>query len=145
MVKEMIVLSNVAKWNQMLLVLCLMIVAGCASLVEHKPEDAVKQRGAERWAALIEGKLETAYSFETPEYREVYTFSAFRKKVRGVGVWQKATIDEVTCEVEKCSVTVRVYVNMKFGLAFEKIETDGQITENWIQGTNGQWYHVSDH
>ena len=136
-------LSNIAKWSVMLLAFCM--VTGCTMLEERKPEDAVRERGMERWAALIEGKLETAYTFETPEYRELYTVLDFRKTVPGVGVWTKAVIENVECNVEKCSVSARIYVNMKIGLAFEKIETNGLTKENWIQGTNGQWYHVSDH
>jgi hypothetical protein len=142
-VKEVVVLSKFAKWSGMLLAVC--VVSSCASLVEGKPESIVKQRSTARWDALIEGKLETAYTFETPEYREIHSFSDFRKTVRGVGVWQKATIESVECDPDKCSVTARIYVMMKFGLAFEKVETNGQATENWIQSTDRQWYHVSDH
>ena len=138
-------LGGFVRWGKILLALC--VVVGCSSLTtERRQEDVVKQRGIDRWAALIEGKMETAYTFETPEYRELYTFSDFRKKTpKGAGAWQKATVENVACDVEKCSVEMRIYVNMKFGLAFKTIETNGLIKENWVRSTNGQWYHVSDH
>jgi hypothetical protein len=70
-------------------VLILLIISGCALFVEDNPEEIVGQRVNERWDALIEGRLEKAYSFETPEYRELYTFMDYRKTIRGVGSWQK--------------------------------------------------------
>lgn len=113
-------------------------------LNQQKPEEAVRQKSTERWQALIEGRLETAYEYETPEYRELYSLTDFKKKTRGVGIWQKVDVENVTCETEKCDVTVRIYVKMKFGSGSKKTETNGQATENWILHTTGRWYHVSD-
>lgn len=127
------------------LLLILLIMNGCATFVERKPEDVVRQRAEERWAALIDGRLETAYTYETPEYKELYTFSEFRKKIRGVGSWQKVSIENITCEENKCGVTVRIHVRMRPSLGFEVIETNGLAKENWIyHGASGQWHHVSD-
>jgi hypothetical protein len=88
------------RWG--LLSLILLIISGCALFVEDNPEEIVGQRVNERWDALIEGRLEKAYSFETPEYRELYTFMDYRKTIRGVGSWQKVEIDDVECSDNKC-------------------------------------------
>jgi hypothetical protein len=121
------------------------MISACATLMGQKPEEAVSQRVYDRWAALIEGKLETAYTYETPEYRELHSFVDFRKKFKGVGVWQKVDVEKVECEQKKCSVDVRIYVKIKPGLGFDYVETNGQATEKWLQHSmTGKWYHISD-
>lgn len=126
------------------IILVLLIVSGCALLVEREPEEVVRQRSMDRWSALIEGKLETAYTYESPEYKELYSFSDFRKKIRGVGVWQKVDVEKTTCKEDSCEVTTRIYVRIKMGLGFDEVKTDGPATEHWIRDKSGQWYHVSD-
>ncbi len=121
------------------------MISACATFMGQKPEDAVSQRVYDRWAALIDGKLETAYTYETPEYQELHPYVEFRKQFKGVGVWQKVDVEKVECEQKKCSVDVRVYVKIKPGLGFDYVETNGQATEKWLQhSTTGKWYHISD-
>lgn len=135
--------SKIVKWGMLFFVL--LVVSGCATFAESKPEDAVRERVAERWLALIDGRLETAYTYETPEYQKLKSFADFRKTIKGVGVWQKVDLEKVVCDIKKCSVDVRVYVKMKPGLGFDYVETNGQATEKWIQhSTTGKWHHVSD-
>ena len=131
------------RWG--LLSLILFIVSGCASFVERNQEEIVRQRVNERWAALIEGRLETAYDFETPEYRELYSFADFRKKIHGVGSWQKIEIEDVGCESNKCVASIVIYVKLHLGMGFGVVESDARAKENWMQhSTEGQWYHISD-
>jgi hypothetical protein len=122
-----------------------LIISGCALFVEDNPEEIVGQRVNERWDALIEGRLEKAYSFETPEYRELYTFMDYRKTIRGVGSWQKVEIDDVECSDNKCIANIVIYVNINVGMGFGVVKSNTRAKENWIrQSTSGQWYHISD-
>lgn len=131
------------RWG--LLSLILLIISGCALFVEDNPEEIVGQRVNERWDALIEGRLEKAYSFETPEYRELYTFMDYRKTIRGVGSWQKVEIDDVECSDNKCIANIVIYVNTNVGMGFGVVKSNTRAKENWIrQSTSGQWYHISD-
>jgi len=128
-----------------LLILTSLAINACATFMEQKPAESVSQRVNDRWAALIDGRLETAYTYETPEYQELYSFVDFRKKFKGVGVWQKVEIEKVECEQKKCSVDIRIYVKIKPGLGFDYVETNGQATEKWLQhSTTGKWHHISD-
>ncbi|WP_428355692.1 hypothetical protein [Methyloprofundus sp.] len=132
------------RWG--LLTLILLIVSGCASFVAHNPEEIVRQRVNERWDALIEGRLETAYTFETPEYRELYSFSDYRNTVHGVGSWRKIEIEDIDCVEDKCVASIVIYATIKLGMGFEAVESDARAKENWIHhSTSGQWYHISDH
>jgi len=132
------------KWK--LLILTLLLVGGCAALVERHPEESLRQRVAERWSALIDGRLDEAYLFETPEYRKVYSYGHFRKGVHsGVGVWRKAEVEDIACKENKCVVTVRVYVRIVFGRGFGSTESSSPVKEHWIRSSStDEWYHVSD-
>jgi len=131
------------RWG--LLSLILLIVSGCASFVDQEPDELVRQRVNERWAALIDGRLEKAYSYETPEYRELYPFVDYRKTIRGVGSWQKVEIEYVECSDKKCIADINIYVKIHVGMSFGVVESNARAKENWIQhSTDGQWYHISD-
>lgn len=124
----------------------MLFVSGCASSVVRSPEEIVRQRVNERWDALIDGRLETAYSFETPEYRELYSFPEFRSTIRGVGSWRKIEVEDVDCENYKCVANIIIYATITVGMGFEAVESDARAKENWIHhSTSGQWYHISDH
>lgn len=128
------------------LLLLMLFISGCASLVERNPEEIVRQRVKERWAALIEGRLETAYTYETPEYRELYSFPDYRSTIHGVGSWREIEIEGVGCVVDKCVANIVIYATIQLGMGFEAVESDARAKENWIHhSTSGQWYHISDH
>jgi len=130
-------------WGLLSLILFL---GGCAEFVVNNPEEIVRQRVNERWKALIEGRLETAYSFESPEYRGLYPYSDYKDTIHGVGSWRKVDVEYIDCEEEKCVASIVVYATIKLGMGFEAVESDARAKENWIHhSTSGQWYHISDH
>ncbi len=110
---------------------------------EVSAEERVKERVAERWQALIEGRLETAYSYLAPDYRKVYSYQHYARLINGVGMWKKAVVDNVKCDTKKCIVTVTVYVTITFGRGFGTTDSRNQITENWLKDPQSEeWYHV---
>ena len=129
-----------------LLSLIIMILGGCAEFAVSSPEEMVRQRINERWAALIEGRLETAYDYETPEYRELYSFTDYRKTIRGVGAWKRIEIENIVCEEKKCIANIIIYAKINVGMGFGAVESNARAKENWIHhSTYGHWYHISDH
>ncbi len=132
------------KW--MVMTLILLVMTGCATLGGANTEEIVRQRVAERWTALVDGRLETAYLFETPEYREVYSYSDYKKAVYGVGKWRKAEVEALTCTGKNCDVTIVVYISIVFPRGLGSTESHSSVREQWIQSsTTGEWYHVSNH
>lgn len=128
------------------LVFILLIVQGCAQISVNSPEEIVRQRLSDRWVALIAGQLETAYRFETPEYRDLYSFSDYRRTIHGVGSWKKMDVEYIDCIEDKCIANIKIYATIKIGMGFEAVESDARAKENWIHhSTSGQWYHISDH
>lgn len=131
----------------LLLVFVMLQVTGCTNNVKQEvsAESIVKTRAAERWQALIDGRLETAYSYESPEYREVYSFKQFARKINGVGLWSKADVEDVSCKKDKCVATMRIYVTIRVGRGFGVHKTNSLLKEQWIQdAVSGEWYHVSN-
>ncbi|NOQ64642.1 MAG: hypothetical protein GQ582_09040 [Methyloprofundus sp.] len=126
--------------------LIIFTMGGCAEYVAPHPEEIVGQRVKDRWLALIEGRLETAYEYESPEYKELYPFADYRKTIHGVGKWQKTEVEDVECIKEKCVASIKIYAKIQLGMGFEAVESDARAKENWIHhSTSGQWYHISDH
>ncbi|NOQ14326.1 MAG: hypothetical protein GQ583_07615 [Methyloprofundus sp.] len=120
-------------------------MSGCAEFTASNPEEVVGQRVNERWAALIEGRLETAYSYETPEYRELYSFADYRKTIKGVGSWKKMEVEHIDCAEKKCIANIVIHVRINIGMGFGVVESNARAKENWMHhSTSGQWYHISD-
>lgn len=136
--------AAIKKW----FVLCLFLVlyiSGCAGLVKEEvaAEKIVKTRAAERWQALIDGRLETAYAYLAPEYREAYSYKQYRNKVQGVGLWKKANVDNVTCSGMKCVATLTIYVTIVVGKGFGAMDSSSQLTEDWLKDEKSdEWFFI---
>lgn len=106
-------------------------------------EQSVRTRAAERWQALIEGKLETAYSYETPEYRKLFTYQQYESSKHGVGLWTKAEVMDVACK-EICVVSMQIHVTMRPARWGDTIETSSLLKEQWTRDKDsGEWFHLS--
>lgn len=122
-----------------------MLVGACTSTDKQalSAEDSVKARAAERWQALIEGRMEDAYEYESPEYRKIFTLEQFRRSMRGTGLWKKAEVKSVAC-TETCVVTMQIYVTMKLARLDGPMDMDSMLKEQWMQDKDsGSWFHLS--
>jgi uncharacterized protein YceK len=114
------------------------ILAGCATITKDAPpeakREAVTERVNARWAALIKGDMDTAYTFLSPASRTVTSLAAYKAEARGKG-FRKATIEKVECESETCKVTLTVvYDHPKM----QGIPTLDQ--EYWVIDDGKYWY-----
>jgi hypothetical protein len=112
------------------------VLAGCAGgpAREASPEEVVKQRSEQRWAAMVAGDLTKAYSYMSPASRESISPELFRNSIR-VGFWKAAQVDNVACEADACEVTVQVtYV-------FRGSTVRSPLRETWVR-SEGNWWHV---
>jgi hypothetical protein len=114
-------------------------LAGCAAIGPQAPEDVVKARANERWAAVLKGNVPKAYGYMTPGYRAVHSEQNYRN-ARGAAVkWTAAEAVEVRCpEATKCLAKVRIeakpFMGRKFG---DTIVTHAE--ETWLL-EDGQWW-----
>lgn len=115
------------------------LMAGCAALIPRTPEEAVKVRANERWAAVLKGDMSKAYTYMTPGYRAARSEQDYRGS-RGSAVrWTAAEAVEVRCpDATKCLAKVRIeakpFMGRKFG---DTIVT--YADETWLL-EGGQWW-----
>jgi hypothetical protein len=123
-----------------------LILAACAGGVQKdlSAEAIVRDRASERWKLLVEGRLESAYNYQTPEYREIYDFKHFRRKFGTAGMWSKAEVKSVSCD-EKCIATIEIHVKMRPGRWGDVIETSEFVKEQWVRSADlDQWFYLSN-
>ena len=119
-------------------------LGACSVISEHNrtPEQAVKERAAERWQALIEDKLETAYTYLTPEYRKLYSYQQYKKSIHS-GFWTKAEVKDVAC-TENCVVSMQIYVTIRPPRWGQAINSSSLLKEHWTRDKDsGEWFYLS--
>ena len=119
--------------------LCLSLTA-CGSA-----ETAVKEAAQQRWDALIQGDFKAAYQHYTDAFKETVSLQHFGNQVLGVGLWNKAQVESVSCETsaKQCDVEVIVTVAMKMRGLPKPVESSDVVRETWIkQGIFSDWRYV---
>jgi hypothetical protein len=114
-------------------------LAGCATTGPQTPEEVVKARANERWAAVLKGDVPKAYGYMAPGYRAVHGEQDYRN-ARGSAVkWVAAEAVEVRCpEATKCLAKVRIEAKPFMGRRFgDTIATHAE--ETWLL-EDGQWW-----
>ena len=114
-------------------------LGGCAgigvksgSVVDR--QDTVRERAQSRWDALIKGDLDVAYKYLTPGTRSMVSLDVYRKKIRP-GLWEKASVQSVSCEADQCEVVMLVEYSYR-DLNSRKI----QVKELWLLDGSDWWY-----
>jgi hypothetical protein len=103
----------------------------------------LEQRVMARWDALIRKDFETAYSFTTPAYRNLFSLDAFRRNFAvGKVVWRRIEVVDVDFKGEDAAM---VGINIHFvyyqAPAGNDIEMTTYTQEPWVQ-VDGQWWHL---
>jgi hypothetical protein len=116
----------------------LVALGGCATITPNSPPEAKREAVAERvnarWAALIRGDTDTAYTFLSPASKELTSLSRYKAEARSKG-FRSAKIDKVDCEPESCRVTLTVvYDHPKM----KGIPT--LLEESWVLEDGKYWY-----
>lgn len=116
--------------------LSVVLVSGCAGQFKAQtPEEEVAQLSQARLDALLAKDIERAYKFTSPAYRSSVSLARYRPHVAGVGGWQSASVESVSCEEQVCDVRT----NITYRTAMIKADIPTQITERWIN-IDGNWW-----
>lgn len=97
--------------------------------------EIVASRASARWEALLKGELAKAYEYLSPGTRAVMPLNVYTAKIRP-GLWKKAKVESVTCELEQCAVTMMVEYSYR---SIESIEA--RMNEVWLL-EDGKWWYV---
>ena len=115
-------------------------VAGCAGLggisKDASPDEkraAVTERVNARWAALMKGDMDTAYSFFSPASRQLLSLGTYKQQARGSG-FRKAEVTKVDCQPEICDVTVLVTLDHRLMPGLQS-----PVNETWVLENGKYW------
>jgi len=140
-------LSTGGGWRIPLIVLTAsLLLAGCAAGPGGKPQspaDQVAQRAKARWAALLDGKAETAYQYYSPGYRSAVSLDAFTQRLSVQKVhWKAAKFDHVECETDLCHPVFKVSYSYRMPVrGVGVVESTRAVTEDWVKTDSG-WFFV---
>lgn len=103
--------------------------------IAQDPQQEVKELATARWSALVAGDLTKAYEYLSPGMREAMSLDAYKKKTR-TGGWKNVRVDTVTCEADRCNVSVMVEFSYR---DLKALET--RLEEIWLKD-GGRWWLV---
>lgn len=119
-----------------------MVVA--ADAVTASPEQALRERVQARWDALIQRDFPTAYQFETPAYRDLYTEEDYLRGFGSTVIWEKAAVEQLAVDEEDAA---SVQVQLQYTIPEYAVRglpgVTSRVTERWIQ-VDGEWWHVPE-
>lgn len=122
-----------------------LFLSGCASTPTspESSEDVLLERAENRWATLLAGDYETAYSYYSPGYRSTKSLVDFTIEMRSRKVrWTSAEYRKHDCTENSCSVTFDVgYRVIKPVPGLDKWDGSSLIDETWIN-TGGEWWFI---
>ena len=126
-------------------------LVGCAAsgpvVPTMTPQEVISGHAEERWSYLIERKPDLAWSFLTPGYRATHDAADYARNMGNRPVmWQKAEVQDVTCddEVVSCAVSVRITYRIRSSLpGVGEIESSANVQERWLK-LEGNWYMLPE-
>lgn len=119
----------------------ILALSGCAGIggltKDSSPEAknaAVTERVKARWAALIDGNLDLAYTYFSPASREILSLAAYKQQARSSG-YRAIKVESVECEAAVCTVGLM--------LTYDHRLMKGLMTplhERWVIDEGKAWY-----
>jgi hypothetical protein len=126
------------RWKQGVAVV-LIALAGCASvggLSKDSPPEAkqaaVAERAKARWAAMIDGNLDLAYTFLSPASKGIVSLASFKQQAR-TG-YREAKVENVACDGAMCKVKMFVIYDHRL---MKGIGTP--LEERWVIDEGQAW------
>lgn len=95
---------------------------------------AVTERVHARWAALIDGDLDLAYTFLSPASKEMVSLALYKRQARGSG-YREVKVESVECDGAVCDVKMMLTYDHRM---MKGIMTP--LTEKWVIDEGKAWY-----
>jgi hypothetical protein len=138
--------ASVRGWKALAVTLCLAVLAGCASA--PKMTDAKQARLLERvearWRALEQRDFDTAWTFTSPAYREVFSKALYRQKFSYMVEWQLTGVEFLTYDARAAVASVAARVMSEpvkhtsaASAAIGAVPT--RFVEQWVY-VDGEWW-----
>lgn len=106
------------------------------------PNTFLPQLAEHRWKLIIDGDLQHAYDYLSPDYRAKQERNDYAQEMRGRPVaWVSANYDSHECEGSAtCNVNLRIIVRLQMP-GTEQVESLNMVTEQWVK-SGVYWYFV---
>jgi hypothetical protein len=126
------------------------VLGGCAGNPRMTDERKAEllERVAARWRALEQRDFDTAWTFTSPAYREVFSKALYREKFSYMVEWQLTGVELVTYDAEAAVASVAVRVMSEpvkhtsaASAAIGAVPT--QFVEQWVYVDEGWWFSTS--
>lgn len=114
-------------------VLCVALMAACATTNPRDSQDIVKERAQARWNALVQGDVKTAYEFFSPGSRTTLTLADFASGIR-IGFWKAVVVGQVECGADSCEVSSTIEYDHR-GM---RVKTPHR--ETWVREGSNWWF-----
>lgn len=114
------------------------VLSACATSAPVSPEAAVSQRANARWATLLAGNFDKAYTYLSPGIRAVTPLEEYKRRFGGGIQWESAQATSTECQPDRCEV--KVQVRFRPPLAAQRMGVlTTYVDEVWIR-EQGQWW-----
>jgi hypothetical protein len=130
-------------WKTLLLPLCLLALAGCATSSPTAARDAlIQQRAQARWDAILARDYATAYSYMSPGYRSATSITDFEIGIRSRRVqYLSAEYNSHDCQEAVCTVKMMVgYKVVRPVAGLPEWKSGSLLEERWINSDGGWWF-----
>jgi len=128
----------IVRAQRVLLLIFMVALQGCAAFSSLPAEERVAQRSQERLDLMWSGEMKASYDYTTPGYRSARTWTEYKAKWLGVGMWKEAEVHRVDCgDLEppsRCEATIRVVF-----VAPRQAAATTYLKEQWLL-VDGDWY-----
>ena len=112
--------------------------------VELPEEGELRERVQARWNAVLEGKLDKAYTFETPEYRKAHSEQEYRAEFGRQVRWHVATLKDLRYDrADEVEAVITLDYSFAIPGSAETVRTSSDVTERWVYSDH-QWWRRHD-
>jgi hypothetical protein len=134
---------SLAAWWRALVIALPVLLGACATNGQGGGADPLTERAKARWAALLSGDLETAYTYYSPGYRSTHSVVDFGVSYRMRRVQQtSAEYVDQSCESNRCTLNFNVGISVNRPVpGMDVFEGVQKISETWIK-SDGEWWFV---
>jgi hypothetical protein len=105
----------------------------------------LEQRVAAKWDALIRKDFETAYSFTSPGYRQLYSLNVFKSGFGNKVAWQRVEVVNVDFKGDDAAtVGIKIHFVYHQPQAEQALNMQSYVKEPWVLVDGQWWYLVKD-
>lgn len=122
----------------------IVVLTGCTG-PGSEPEQPLDERVLARWSHMIERDFEAAWDYYSPGFRQTNPREDFARDMERRPVrWHEAEVVELSCDEDRCDVTVRItYQAAGAPAGMGRMRIPRELEEQWIR-LDGQWWYSSN-